>query len=309
MQIIPLTPTRFAEAFDGHAPFIYNKVAFAEHNRLKAESLHYLGFADGDRLRLGIVLGRRGDCLLSPFSAPFGGFVAAGSQAAEHYFEAAALLRDYSASLGVRTEIALPPELYAPDDIARQTAALSAAGRLMWTDICYARPLGFGPEGPQKLFTVKSRNQWRKAAAQPHTFEWSTDSPEIMRRAYAVIEANHRALGYPLHMSLEAVRSTAPLTGSVFCVLAMDGTDVAAAMINRPAPRIAQVIYWGDRLEYRSLCPMNLLAAESMKLMQAIGADLLDIGPSSERGVPAEGLCRFKEGLGCRACTKPRFEL
>ena len=52
---------------------MFNSVAFTELNRGKCDDIHYLVFADS-RVRVGIVLGERGGRLLSPFSAPFGGF-------------------------------------------------------------------------------------------------------------------------------------------------------------------------------------------------------------------------------------------
>ena len=84
---------------------------------------------------------------------------------------------------------------------------------------------------------------------------------------------------------------------------------MAAAMINSATPDIAQAIYWGDRMMFRPLRPMNLLAAKVFEQCKALGFKAVDLGPSSECGIVSAGLCRFKQSLGCRPTSKMRFRL
>ena len=64
---------------------VFNTVEFSELNSDKCESLHYLLFKD-KKVRLGIVLGERENMLLSPFSAPFGGFTFVKSNSVRRQF-------------------------------------------------------------------------------------------------------------------------------------------------------------------------------------------------------------------------------
>jgi hypothetical protein len=83
---------------------------------------------------------------------------------------------------------------------------------------------------------------------------------------------------------------------------------VAAAIVYRVSPQICQLIYWGDAPGFESSRPMNMLALKMFELFKAMGVDYLDIGPSSEDGIPNAGLCAFKESVGCTGDLKYTFE-
>jgi lipid II:glycine glycyltransferase (peptidoglycan interpeptide bridge formation enzyme) len=92
-------------------------------------------------------------------------------------------------------------------------------------------------------------------------------------------------------------------------VLTYDGHDVAAAQLHKVTDSVMQVVYWGDAPGYDRMRPMNMLAPEVFGYCRDSGITTLDIGPSSDAGTPSEGLCSFKESLGCRATLKPRFRI
>ena len=75
MTIQEVSAQEYTNAIEHH-PHIFNTAAFSEINRHKADAVRYLLFADGGKTRFGMVLGGRNGRLLSPFSAPFGGFSA-----------------------------------------------------------------------------------------------------------------------------------------------------------------------------------------------------------------------------------------
>lgn len=64
------------------------------------------------------------------------------------------------------------------------------------------------------------------------------------------------------------------------------------------------MIYWGDIDGYSEERPMNLLAENVYEFYQQKGIHVLDIGPSTENGVPNYGLCDFKESIGCQCSSK-----
>ena len=87
------------------------------------------------------------------------------------------------------------------------------------------------------------------------------------------------------------------------------GVDVAAAQVFHVAKGVAQVVYWGDLRAYSHLRTMNSLAYMLFAYYHATGLKVLDIGPSTEGGVPNHGLCEFKEGIGCSVTPKFSFML
>ncbi|MDE6324016.1 MAG: GNAT family N-acetyltransferase [Paramuribaculum sp.] len=309
MEILRVSSEQYAGQFEQFAPHIYNTVAFSEHNREKSETLHHLVFSDGSP-RLGIIAGEKEGELRSPFSAPFGGFSSRGRQSIEHIAEAVRLLSGYAKSHGLRTRVTLPPALYAPSFIAHQAAALSLEATKTTIDTNHHRTLDFEPGNPESGFSPKGRNTLKSAMRQGLTLHLldSSDPSQIMR-AYEIIRRNHAELGHPLRMTFDEVVATAPITGSRFMTVARNGVEIAAAMVNATTPDVAQVIYWGDTAEGRRFHPMNFLAAALMENCRQSGIGIIDIGPSSENGIPATGLCRFKESIGCTATTKISFIL
>ena len=71
---------------------------------------------------------------------------------------------------------------------------------------------------------------------------------------------------------------------------------------------MAQVIYWGNISKYNNYKSINYLAYELIKYYKKEGFDYLDIGPSSECGIPNYGLCDFKDSIGCELSVKCCFE-
>ena len=54
---------------------------------------------------------------------------------------------------------------------------------------------------------------------------------------------------------------------------------------------------------------MNCLTYNVFRHYSDAGLRILDIGPSTEDGVPNYGLCEFKENIGCGISLKYRFEI
>ena len=79
MRIERIDAECFGELFPKDSAHIYNSAGFCTLNSRKCDDLHYLSIGDG-KPHLGIVLGERDGRLLSPFSAPFGGFSEHGVQ-------------------------------------------------------------------------------------------------------------------------------------------------------------------------------------------------------------------------------------
>ncbi|MBD5225673.1 MAG: hypothetical protein HDS68_06895 [Bacteroidales bacterium] len=304
----------FARVFPKGASHVFNSVEFAELNRSKCDRVHYVLFKDG-KTRGGIILGERNGELLSPFSAPFGGFCFTGVQLLEVVDGIVDALKQYAALLGMSVEISLTPEFYDRAMQPKVFSSLLRGGRLLFADINHYCPVeGYkGEEWRQcaeARMSGKVRQKFRRSFGEPFAmWRLSRNSPSDIERAYAVIAANRSAKGYPLRMTLDDVIRTAPLVDAEFFVMTHGEDDVAAAVVYRVAPEIMQVVYWGDAPGFEQLYPMRRFAPEVMHACAEMGARILDIGPSSEYGIPSHGLCFFKDSVGCLSTIKPRFRL
>ncbi len=308
MEIEFVGRERFAEVFPKSGSHVYNSVEFSELNRSKCDEVCYAVFADR-KPRLGMVLGRRGDKFCSPFSAPFGGFLSCGEQKLEYYFEAAGLLKAFARGEGRSVEVALPPAFYGGDCTGKSVAALSGNGELMWTDVNYHYPLERCAEAEAWMRRNARKNYLASLRCGFEVEVLDRVSHGDVARVYGVVRANREWHGYPLRMTLEDVARTAPVADAELLVMTCGGVDVAAALVHRVTPFVGQVVYWGDVPGYGGLRPMNFFALEVMRHCRGLGMEVLDIGPSSEAGVPSFGLCDFKESIGCVASPKFRFRL
>lgn len=283
---------------------VYNSVAFNELNAHKVAEVRHIVFIKGDKPRLGLTVGIDADgALLAPFSAPFACFDSNREQCVEVVVEAVGLLRrDYS---GLR--LTLPPAIYSPSMIAKTALALNHCGvRLLYDDWNFHMPLA-APGGYGSLVDSDTRRVVAAAAGRGYEMLDVTDSPG---RAYSVVAANHYAKGYPLRMTEKQVIATAGHDGPVkgrFFVLTNGAEDAAAAIVYDVTPSISQVIYWGDAPNHGCRYAMNLLAERLYDYYSRAGKSILDIGPSSSNGIPAIGLCNFKESVGCIVSSKPIF--
>ncbi|MDE5726572.1 MAG: hypothetical protein K2H94_00415 [Duncaniella sp.] len=301
MTIQQSSAEEYASLFTGPVS-LYGSAQFCELNRHKCpEGIEYILILDAKgKVRFGLAGGLRGGGLRVPFSAPFGCFEEAGVQRVDHWTEAMAAVRDWLG--GRRLTITLPPPCYDRSGaLARQhLAMLSCGGSQMFADYNYHLPLTLLDEGYLARLDSRTRYNINLSMRKGFCFEAYPDaSEEMLRRAYKVIYLNHTGLGYPVHMSEDDVVATSAVIPMDVFIARRDGEDQAAGIIYRPAPGAAQLIYWGDDLGHRPDFPMNFLAYNILRHYSSIpGIEFFDFGPSSTDGIPAEGLCRFKQSLG-----------
>lgn len=312
------------EAIMTHHPHIFNTVAFARVNASKVSSLHCLLFMDGDKARMGIIMGERDSKLLSPFSAPFGGFSYPDNQRTEFVFEACSLLASYVSRLDMRAEITLPPGFYDDSMMAKQLAALSSVGSISASCInaffntqrfcLYEKQL---MHSAQKNLKRAMRANFEFSVAGHDSISMGQHSSADMdtymamaKRAYGVIAANRTEHGYSLSMSWEDIIATLNVIDADFFLLAKDGEDVASAIVFHVADNVVQVIYWGDRSQWAHLRSMNILAHHVFEYYSCKGIDFVDVGPcASSDGSTNYGLATFKETVGCLLTPRFSFQL
>ena len=279
-------------------------------NAPKVDVVHYFVFKDS-KVRLGICLGEKDGVLRSPFSAPFGGF---SYNADDHKFkcleEAVALLEEFANSNNKKLRITLPPDFYGSTIINETVSSFIRSGfKISHIDMNYQFYVNEFENYIEKLDS-KTRNKLNQALQSDYDFiklDSSLDSD--VERAYKVIKANREWRGFPLRMSLQAVLETIKIINADFFMLSVDGKDAAAAQVFHVAPSVVQVIYWGDAPGFAEKKVMNLLAYKVFEYyFNQKNIQIIDIGPSTENGIPNYGLCEFKENIGCKTALKYSFE-
>ncbi len=312
MQIVRTTPQEYKSLFPNPS-HVFNSVEFNELNRHKCDDVHYLVIKDDKgKVRFGIILGQKGNMLKSPFSAPFGGMEERGVQRLSYYIESIDALRGHAENIGKKICITLPPAIYdnATSAIAAQfQAILSQGGRILYSDYNYHYELNRFVEFKDYLWANTKRNL-ASAIRQDFDFEFSSyPSDQLIREIYNIIYENHTGLGYPVHMSVDDIIATSKIFDMDFFLVKKEGIGVAAAIIYHTSSNGVQLIYWGDKLDYRSLRPMNFLAYKVIEYYYNKGVTFYDLGPSSSSGIPSFGLCDFKASLGCALTPKYTLEL
>lgn len=308
MTINEVSLAEYSERIVRHT-HIFNTPAFAQLNAHKAERVRCLLFEDNGKVRFGLTLGERGGKLLSPFSAPFGGFDANREQRLEYVDEAVELLVAWAKAEHRDIRIVLPPQFYAPHLIAECVNVLQRRAVLQYIDLNYYFPMMKATDYEACLERNARKNLKRGLAAGFDFVAVQRDDKAGIRLAYDVIRRNREEHGYPLRMSLDDVEATTKIIPADFFLLRHEGQEVAAAQVFHVAADIAQVIYWGDLRAYSHLRPMNYFVYRLFMHYQREGLHILDIGPSTEDGVPNYGLCDFKTGIGCEVVPKFVFEI
>ena len=306
MTIQTVTPRDFGLLFPRPA-HIFNSVAFAEHNRGKCDDgdVRYLVFSDS-KVRAGIILGRRGSTLHSPFSAPFGGLSTANAplsmECVDNIIDS---LCNYACEEKMSARLTLPPllpETSLSDLTSKTIQALISRGFHPSADICYYLDLT-RPANPAK----SARKKLRQALDAGLKFEALSPTPTNIARVYEVIKANHIHRGYEMRRSLDDYLSTDTLMDAQYFIVTLGGVDIAAAANYTVCPGVTIGAGWGDLPGYSQFRPMNMLANGMEDFYRSEGYKIFDLGPAAENGTIFPGLCSFKESLGALTSLKFSF--
>lgn len=305
MECIPVSALEYNEFLTSET-IIYQSVAFHELNASKVSESRFLLFKRDQKAIAGMIVGKKGDVWQSPFSAPFAGFSFSKSLSLASLDSLVNCLLDYIQKNVITLQITMPPLFYKQDLYVKLAYILQRYSTFCYTDINYAFDLK--TDDYDSLLNKESRKNLNRAKYIPSELK-RAETLEEKKLVYDVIAENRKAKGYPLKMSFNDLEKTRAIVLGDYFLLMMDQEPVASAIVFEVAPTIAQVIYWGDLSAYSLKRPMNLLAFELFHLYKKRGFAFLDIGPSSEEGVPNTGLCHYKESIGCFADLKYHFTL
>ena len=291
---------------------VFNSPEFTELNARKVLAVHYLLFEKEGKLRGGITIGQTAKQLRSPFSAPYGGWWMTRQTSVETLCEIASGLKTYAEKFLLELEIGFPPMFYDEDFLTSSIFAFTQVGEISLFQADYYLPVTGETEARQRM-SVASRNKLNFSLKQGLIFEAfpSGSNPTMIIDCHDLIRRNHEERSHPLAMSFDEVSATARLLrADIFMVYDPEGRDLAAALIYRVTPSIAQVIYWGN-LEYGShYRPMNFLSHKIIEYYrEKTDVRIIDVGPGDTYGEPNFGLQQFKEGIGCGVSPRIRVKV
>ena len=306
MEILEVTSLNYSEYFN-KPTHVFNSAPFIEINSSKCARVFYLLFKD-TKVRLGIVFGLRDQLLVSPFSAPFGGFESSSEAIKLQQIDAALASLITWASvkevLGIR--IVQPPLFYQPNFNAKLINCYFRAGFDVTSfDLNYHFSTAKMDENYLNTIWYNARKNYNRAVKSDLTFEKIANKNG--KQAYDVIAQNRSERGFPLRLTWEQIAETISVVKADFFVVKKDQNAIAAAMIFYVSTTIVQVVYWGDLPQFLEFKTMNFLSFNVFSYYKQQGISIIDIGPSTDKSIPNFGLCEFKESIGCDLSIKNEY--
>jgi len=287
-------------------PFISEK--FIDLNSHKVDRIVWL-VDDSRTANMGLIAGVRNGTISSPFSAPFGGFhfkkdniYISEIDRFVNSLEAYAITEEIK-----RIEIILPPFIYDGTFNSKIINSLIRNGYhnhipelTNWIDLTVF----------DENFTQKnSREYYRQALRNGLRFSITADESE-KKMVYDVVAENRARFGRHIFMTFDDIIATGDLWPvDFFKVTTSSGTLVASAIFYRFDSGICYAVFWGDNEEGRQLRAMDLLAFNLWSYYKKLGFRYVDLGISTERGIPNEGLLRFKESHEATSSLRYKFIL
>lgn len=285
-------------------PFISEK--FINLNRQKVDRIVHL-VQDSDKVQIGLIAGINDGVLLSPFSAPFGGFHCKGENIYTSVIDSFLddLLLFVKKENINRMEFSLSPELYSQSSNAKIVNALARKGfKMGLPEITNFVDLN---QFNSVYKHNASRTYYNQAVYKKLSFS-ITDTREDQEAIYAIILENRTRFNRPIFMTLEDIIKTSEVFPTdFFKVLDEQGKIAAGAIMYRPHPKIAYALFWGDAMIGRESRAMDFLVLNLWNHYKAAGFSFIDLGISTESGFPNEGLLRFKETHECVSTLRFKF--
>lgn len=278
---------------------LFNSALFNNLNKEKCEAVFYLLFKDS-KIRFGIVVGLRNNQLFSPFSASYGGFEPLFEDT--KLFQIDAALASFSNWAAAKSfsgiKIIMPPFFFNEDFSAKMVNCFYRAGfEVKNKELNYHFQTQKMNDDYSKLIWYNAKKNLKKSLSKSLNFLKIQDQDGEL--AYDIIAQNRRERGFPLRLTFEQLQETGKIIPIDYFIVE-DGTNkIGAAIVFHLSSNVVRVVYWGDLPEYSELKTMNFLSYSVFKYYKEIGIPIIDIGHSTEDSVPNNGLCEFKESIGC----------
>lgn len=309
MNIIEIDADRYEEL--SRETHIFSSKDFLELNSEKVDKLLYLVGRD-TKERFAFAVGVKEKKMLAPFSAPFASIIPLKKKTTmEQYWDFVNALVGYAKENDIELiSFYLPSDIYEYSNNVKVTNALLGNDfRLAYSDVNYSFDLcNIDLQTYDTILHYNARKALKIALKSNLVFQ-ECESIEMKKEAYEIIRINRESRGFPLRMSLEQVLSTIEVVDNRFFLVKHDDISIASAVVFHVTKEIAQVVYWGNIPDTIELKPINYLSYCLIGFYKDKGFKYLDIGISTENGIPNFGLCNFKDSIGCNVSYKCRYVL
>ena len=290
----------------------FNEPDFVELNKDKVDEVYYLVFMRENSARFGLIAGRSGDEMRTPFSAPYSYPVAIINESKQEAIDMALSVYDeYCIGLGIKSvAFVLPPLFYDEHLLSGWVSALYRKNyHIESLDLNFSldlKRLNLDEESYGKLITQKGRKGLRRARKSGLEIV-RCETEDDYREAYEIIQIGHDAKGFPVHMSYEQLSDTLKLVDHDAFIVRKDGIGIVAEYLYKINDRIVQGIYTGTHPDYMECNGMNLLTYYTIGYYGNKGFEILDKATAGKNSEPNYGLCNFKESVGCERSLKYSF--
>jgi len=287
-------------------PHLFVSEAFINLNAPKVDTIVRL-IQDTDKVQLGLIAGIANGILKAPFSAPFGGFhfknESMYTTAIESYIKD---LVDYAIASDLsEIRLTLSPDIYSQSFNAKLVNVLL---RMNFTMAIPEITNWVVLDEFNGIYSHNaSRTYYNQSVKNKLEFH-QTDKMDEMEAIYNLIVENRSRMGRPIYMTFNDLLAMGNLFEvDYFKVITEDGQLVAGGMFYHSNPQTAYAVFWGDALEGRPLRAMDYLIFKLWEFYKNSGFKYIDLGISTESGMPNEGLLRFKETHECLSSLKYSF--
>lgn len=308
MELIEVNKEEYFKII-GYSYIKFNSMQFNDANKDNADRVCYFLFRDS-KYRLGLIAGIKNNVLLSPFSAPFGGFSFRKSEIKIKYIEKAlTLLETWAESNAInKFQFTLPPLFYHDTFIAKEVNSFfTAKYDVNKIDLNFHFETSFLNDDYEKNIWYSAKKSLNKSKNKNLIFKKCIDDSE-KELAYFIIKINRNERGFPLRMKFyDILKTNEIIKKDFFLVYTEDNKPAAAAIVFQISDKIVQVVYWGDDPKYSHLSVMNFISYKIFQYYKKQEIKFVDIGPSTEDSIPNYGLCEFKESIGCKIFPKYTF--
>jgi len=305
MQIIESNYTEYKTIFS--KPFhVFNTADFNDLNKGNCSEVKYFLFKDS-KFRMGFIGGLRDGYLVSPFSAPFGGFSFLKQEVQISAIELAVnLLEQYVLDNSLKgIKVALPPLIYNETFLSKLINVFYRSNyKIANLDLDFYLNLKIMNNYDEHLWYNAKKNM---KISLRQEFKFVKCEIDQIEEVYEVIKQNRESKGKPLNMTLENLVDTSKIIKTDFFQATHNDECIASAIVYHATDSIMYVPLWGDKPGFGLMKPMNFITHKIFEYYYNAGKQYVHIGISTEDSQPNYGLCEFKESLGCVITPKFTF--
>ena len=290
----------------------FNEPDFNELNKDKVDDIYYLILMRENSARFGLIAGKTGNEMRTPFSAPYAYPISIIDESKQETIDIAlSVFEDYCCEQDISSiRFIFPPLFYNEHLLSGWVSAFYRSDyKVTNLDVNYALNLKklygdgieYSPMIPQK--GRKGLNRAQRANLEIVKCE----SHEDYKAAYDIIQIGHESKGFPVKLSFEQLMNTLKLVKHDAFIVKKDGVGIVAEVLYRINDRIVQGIYTGTHPDYTNCNGMNMLTYHTIQYYGFQGYEILDKAIATEDSEPNYGLCNFKESVGCERSLKYTF--